>query len=160
MSAPKNNTAAALTATDLIMIEKWVRLADSIGFPKSYAQIYGLCFISKQAVSAQDCVDKLQISRSSAGQGLKLLKELGAIKSEFSLGSRVERYSIEPDLGVLIKSIVDGKIAPAFESFFNDIESSANQLSTQDEGAFIINRLKKLERWHSKFDTARQWLAQ
>ncbi len=152
------DTRSTLSQTELNMIEKWVRLADSIGFPRSYAQIYGLCFISKDPICAQDCVDLLQISRSSAGQGLRILKDFGAIRSVFLLGSRVERFSIEPDLGVFIKSFVEGKIAPAFDSFFQDMEASREQIASEKHNAFLTSRVRKLERWRSKLRRARKWL--
>ncbi len=139
------------------MVENWVRLADSIGFPRSYAQIYGFLFISSKPVSAQDCVDMLKISRSSAGQGLKVLRDLGAIRATFDLGARREEFVIEPDLGVLIKAVLDGKLLPAFEEFFNSIESLESELDPRKH-QFQLRRIEKLHRWKGKLGSARKWL--
>ncbi|MCH8474835.1 MAG: transcriptional regulator [Opitutales bacterium] len=138
-----------LTSAELETIAAWVMLAETLGIPRSYAQIYGLCFISPRPVTAVDCVEKLKMSRSSVGQGLKVLRELGAIRSQFALGSRSESFAIEPDLGVLLQSVLGGKIVPAFQQFFEKMETVAGNQSNDLEG-IPIARVEKLRRWRKK----------
>jgi DNA-binding transcriptional regulator GbsR (MarR family) len=154
---PVDAPARTLTPAELGMIEHWVQLADTLGFPKSLAQIYGLIFTSKIPVTAQDCVDALKISRSSAGQGLKALKDIGAIRSAFELGARREAFAIEPDLGVVIQSMLKGRVVPAFDLFFAQIESIEHELHPQKD-AFLTSRIKKLQRWRTKFSHIQKWL--
>lgn len=135
-----------------------MQLADSLGLPKSLTQIYALIFASKHPVTAQDCVEALKISRSSAGQGLKALRDMGAIRPSLELGSRREAFVIEPDFGVLIRSIVRNKIAPAFDAFFAQIEPLEKSLAPQTD-AFLVRRFQKLNRWRTKFDHAQTWLS-
>lgn len=157
MSKTLEGPLPPLSGDALAMIEQWVRLADAVGFPRSYAQIYGFLFVSNKPVNAQDCVEALKISRSSAGQGLKVLRDLGAIRSNFELGGRAETFSIEPDLGVLVKSVLDGKLLPAFDTFFGEMGRLESQLNPSKDG-FQINRIQKLNRWRSKLGKARKWL--
>jgi DNA-binding transcriptional regulator GbsR (MarR family) len=140
------------------MIQQWVILADSLGIPRSYAQIYGLCFVSQKPVSAQDCVDRLKISRSSAGQGLRLLREIGAIRSCMVLGSRVETFKIEPDLGRFIRSLLSVKVAPAFDGFFKQLDVLQQASQNSENATFLVGRFKKLQRWRNKLAQAHQWL--
>jgi len=127
-------------------IEPWVRLADDLGVPRSLGQLYGFLFLSESAQSAQECAEQLMISRSSAGQGLRMLKELGAIKSTFILGERSERFVIEPDLGVLLRRVLEGRLAPAFSRFFR---STKIQLG-ESKNKFHQERLQKINRWEVK----------
>jgi DNA-binding transcriptional regulator GbsR (MarR family) len=145
-----------LTPAQLAMVESWVQLADSLGLPKSSAQIYGLIFISKPPISAQDCVDALKISRSSAGQGLKALRDIGAIRPAFELGARREAFVIEPDLGVVIQGIAKARIVPAFETFFARVDT----LEQPDNAPspFLLNRIQKLHRWRTKLGRIKKWL--
>ena len=136
----------------------WVELADSIGVPRSIGQLYGVLFMAGRAMSAQECADVLKISRSSAGQGLKVLKEYGAIKSVFELGERCERYAIEPDLGVLIQSVLRGKLAPAFDMFFSKMNAIGDSMEGSDSSGVLLSRIRKLERWKCKFSEAQEWL--
>ncbi|MCC5788789.1 MAG: transcriptional regulator [Opitutales bacterium] len=144
-----NSDSQILSSTELETIAAWVMLAETLGIPRSYAQIYGLCFISPRPVTAVDCVEKLKMSRSSVGQGLKVLRELGAIRPQFALGSRSESFAIEPDLGVLLQSVLGGKIAPAFQQFFERMEAIENSQKSDLEG-FPRARIEKLRRWRKK----------
>ncbi len=146
-----------LTPAELGFIQSWMQLADSLGLPKSLAQMYALIFASKRPVSAQDCVDALKISRSSAGQGLKVLRDMGAIRPALELGARREAFVIEPDLGVLIRGILRNKIAPAFETFFSQIAPLEKDLDPE-KNKFLISRFQKLQRWRGKIGMATQWL--
>ena len=55
--------------------------------PKSVGQIYGLLFASPEPLSFSDIVERLDISKGSASQGLQLLRALGAINLAGSLKS-------------------------------------------------------------------------
>lgn len=142
---------APLDPAQVAMIGKLVELADNLGVPRSLAQIYGLLFTSSLPLDAQACADLLQISRSSAGQGLRTLKDLGAIRSTFELGNRSEHYAIEPDLGVLLKSVLEGRLIPAFQKFFNGVESIRTLPSSQMT-PFLKDRIEKLHRWEKKLE--------
>lgn len=134
---------------DVSELAPWVELADRLGVSRSLGQLYGLLFMVGSPLSAQDCVDALVISRSSAGQGLKALKELGAIKSHFKAGDRSERFIVEPDLGVFITKILEGRLMPAFAAFF-----AAMQSARETSGAVSLDRFQKLDRWQTKLVAA------
>jgi hypothetical protein len=55
-------------------------LVQVLGVPKSVGQIYGLLYASLEPLSFSDIVERLEISKGSASQGLQLLRSLGAIK--------------------------------------------------------------------------------
>lgn len=126
-----------------------MELADRLGVSRSLGQLYGLLFMANCPLSAQACVEALTISRSSAGQGLKILKEFGAIKSHFRTGDRSERFVIEPDLGVFLTKVLDGRLVPAFVSFF-----SAMQSVRSESGVTDLDRFRKLDRWEKKLGDA------
>lgn len=48
--------------------------------PRSVGQIYGLLYASAEPLSFSDIVERLEISKGSASQGLQWLRSLGAIK--------------------------------------------------------------------------------
>ena len=130
-------------------LQPWVELADRLGVPRSLGQLYGLLFISDTPLSAQDCAYQLYISRSSAGQGLKQLKELGAIRADFRLGDRAERFVIEPDLGIFVSRILEGRLLPAFTDFFKAFHKNEGfNLQISDA------RKDKLLRWEDKIGSA------
>lgn len=157
MNNPSQAPETKLPATQVDMLAEWVRLADSVGFPRSYAQIYGFLFLSRTPVTAQDCVEKLKISRSSAGQGMRVLRDLGAIRPHFELGTRAEAFTVEPDLGIMVRSMVESRLMPAFDQFFNAMAELENNLDPKKE-AYEINRIAKLNRWGQKLNRLRRWI--
>jgi hypothetical protein len=58
----------------------FVDAADVLGVPKSVAAIYGMCFASADALSFADIADRLDISQGSISQGLRVLREIGALR--------------------------------------------------------------------------------
>jgi DNA-binding transcriptional ArsR family regulator len=49
------------------------------GVPKSVVQIYGLLYATPDPLSFSDIVERLDISKGSASQGLQFLRSLGAV---------------------------------------------------------------------------------
>jgi len=93
----------------------WVQVSDLLDYPRSVGQIFGLIFLSETPLSADDFVRRLNISRSGAGQGLKALQDIGAIKSAHQLTSRKEHFQMQTDLGVLVKLLLNARILPKLE---------------------------------------------
>jgi hypothetical protein len=61
-------------------IELFAEVVYALGLPRSIGQIYGLLYASPAPLSFSDIVERLDISKGSASQGLQLLRSLGAIK--------------------------------------------------------------------------------
>ena len=131
------------------IISFWVQLAAVLGYPRSIGEIFGLIFLSEAPLSADDLVDRLGISRSGAGQGLKALLDIGAIKPVHVLATRKEHYQTQTDLGVLVKLLLNARILPKLEEL-------AQQRATLDAAvraqgpAHLVQRFDKLDRWRSK----------
>ena len=51
------------------------------GLPKSVGEIYGLLYASKAPLSMDDLIGKLDISKGSASQGLKILRSINAVSN-------------------------------------------------------------------------------
>lgn len=62
------------------MVSFFIDAADMLGVPKSVAAIYGICFASPEPLSFSDINERLDISSGSISQGLRVLREVGALK--------------------------------------------------------------------------------
>ena len=56
----------------------FAEIVQLFGIPKSVGQIYGLLYASYQPLGFTSIVERLEISKGSASQGLHLLRTLGA----------------------------------------------------------------------------------
>ena len=131
------------------LITFWVQVRSLLGYPRSVGEIFGLIFISPAPLSADDIVEKLNMSRSGAGQGLKALQDIGAIKPAHQLASRKEHYQMQTDLGVLIKLLLNARILPKLEELAQQRATLDATVRAQGP-AHLIQRFDKLDRWRGK----------
>ena len=125
-----------------------VKLCFILGLPKSIGLIYGAVFVSTRPIEAREICKNLKISRGSVSQGLKFLKELGAIRSEGLNDNRAEHFVTEDHLRKAVEIFVTKKIAPAFEELGEEVvrlEKDPN-LSLPTE---LKEKLETIRRWHS-----------
>ena len=125
-----------------------VKLCAIMGLPKSVGLIYGAVFVSVRPIEAGDICKKLKISRGSVSQGLKFLRELGAIRVEGENGNRAEHFVTEDHLRKAVETFVTKKIGPAFEELGDEVvrlEKDPN-LSLPKE---LKEKLETIRRWHS-----------
>ena len=90
-----SNQIDILDEWEIAVIDLFLNAANSFGLPKSYGQIYGLLFCRNKSLSMDEVMKLLQISKGSASQGLRALRQLGAISSVFEPGDRKEKFVAE-----------------------------------------------------------------
>jgi DNA-binding transcriptional regulator GbsR (MarR family) len=127
----------------------WVEVADLIGVSHSIAEAYAVIFLAAQPLNADDIVSKLRVSRSGAGQALKQLSEMGAIRPSTGVQSRKDHYELQTDLGVLVRLFLNSRMLPRIEELSRRRADLAAQ--AQQSGAeHLISRFEKLDRWGAK----------
>ena len=145
--APASSAAAA--EQERAILSFWVHVSDLLGYPRSVGQIFGLIFLSENPLSADDLVRRLGISRSGAGQGLKALQDIGAIKSAHQLTSRKEHFQMQTDLGVLVKLLLNARVLPQLEELSQ--QRKTLDLAIRENGpAHLVQRFDQLDRWRGK----------
>lgn len=121
-----------------------------MGLPKSIGEIYGLLFISQEALSLDDLVERLTISKGSASQGLKFLRNLGALEMEER--ERKTFYSPVMNLKSLVGGFIKGEVMPHMESGKEKLKKMKGVFDKEVEGdaaleEFYEDRYEKLDRW-------------
>ena len=140
------------------------------GVPKSVGQIYGVLYASPEPLSFSDIVERLDISKGSASQGLQLLRSLGAILeadcaspstsnlngSGASGTPRATRVVYAPELSLrqLVTGVLRERIAPmatAGTDRLKRLKMLAEE--TPANSKFYLGRAKQLETWRKRFTT-------
>lgn len=124
-----------------------VRLCLLLGLPKSIGLIYGAVFVSPKPLEAGQICRKLKISRGSVSQGLRFLKELGAIRSEGLNGGRAEHFVAEDHLRAAIENFLIQKVSPAMEEIGHEIGRLERTLA-DGSSQHLSAKLEMLRRWH------------
>lgn len=77
--SPEKDGVSVARAFEQECVGFFAEVVHIFGVPKSVGQIYGILYASPLPLSFSDIVEKLEISKGSASQGLALLRSLGAI---------------------------------------------------------------------------------
>src|SRR6056300_1188699 len=120
---------------EVAVIDLFLNAANSFGLPKSYGQIYGLLFCRDQSLSTDEVMKLLEISKGSASQGLRALRQLGAVSSVFEPGDRKERFFAEIRLRKLVGGFLREQADPHLEkgtARLKQIESLVNDTEDVD----------------------------
>jgi len=125
-----------------------VKLCVILGLPKSIGLIYGAVFVSTRPIEAREICKKLKISRGSVSQGIKFLRELGAIRVEGQIGNRAEHFVVEDHLRKAVETFVTKKIGPAFDELGEEVmrlEKDPNLNLAQE----LREKLETIRRWNN-----------
>lgn len=131
-----------------------------LGLPKSLGGIYGLLYISNEALSLDDVIDRLDISKGSASQGLRFLRNLGAVSPLPRNGERREYFTAVVELKKLVAGFIDSELKPQVGSGLEksrNVELSLEALRSQglvdDQLAeHLGERVGRLNQWHRRAD--------
>ena len=143
----------SLSELEQQVIDVFVDGVKVLGMPKSLGEIYGLLFLSQHPLSLDDVVTKLSLSKGSASQGIRMLRELGAVKEANANGGRRTLYQPDVDLKRLVGGFIREQVRPHLESGkgkVNELLKVANQEDDKELKKFYRVRLQKLEAWMSR----------
>jgi DNA-binding transcriptional regulator GbsR (MarR family) len=142
------------------IIERFVDLAQMLGIPKSVGQIYGLLFCSPAPLTFNDIVEQLNISKGSASQGLRLLRDLGAVHLVYKTGERKDLYQAETGLRELAHGFLRNQIVPRLKDGDQKLEYILRESErNQTASPHLTARLKQLREWHRKFQKLLPWVS-
>jgi HTH-type transcriptional regulator, glycine betaine synthesis regulator len=143
----------SLSPLERQVIDVFVDGVKVLGLPKSLGEIYGLLFFSPQALSLDDVVNKLKLSKGSASQGLRTLRELGAVREATNHNSRRTLYEPDVDLKRLVGGFIREQVRPHIDSGRSKVTKLIKHAGQEEDAQlqkFYRLRLKKLDGWMSR----------
>ena len=145
--------SSALSAWETSMVDVFVRAAGLIGLPRSIGEIYGLLFCAKEALTFDQLAERLQISKGSVSQGLKVLRQLGAVKLHYVHGSRRDHYEPELSMKRLVRGFIKDQFEPHLVSGSQRLDNVNTQIQEETDEALrehALNRLGTLRSWQQR----------
>ena len=146
---------------ELAVVDLFLNAASSFGLPKSYGQIYGLLFCRDQSLAMDEVMKLLQISKGSASQGLRALRQLGAVSSVFEPGDRKERFVAEIRLRKLVGGFLREQADPHLDKGvgrLKQIEALLENLEGAESLQRGIRKHEILSGWHRQMSRLLPWL--
>ena len=143
---------ADLVAFESSVVDFFVDAADLLGVPKSVAAIYGVVFASPQPLSFAEIETRLDISKGSISQGLRVLREVGALKEVSKPEDRAERFTPDLEMRKLIGRFLEQRLQKQLDSGkarLTGLNRSIPDLEP-DDAETLRQRVKQLQSWHDK----------
>jgi HTH-type transcriptional regulator, glycine betaine synthesis regulator len=154
-SAERPNGAAPngqLSPIEAEAIGLFVQLSRMMGQPKSFAEVYGLLFISTRPVPVEDLVERLGTSRGSADRALRFLRKAGLLRMVYVPGDRRMHYEAVAEPRHMVMGVVRDQILPQLANAENRIDRLAEvvrKLPGEQKGQ-LSDRVARLQRWGRK----------
>jgi DNA-binding transcriptional regulator GbsR (MarR family) len=138
-----------LDPVEVDVIHLFVQFSRALGQPRSVAEIYGLLFVSHQPLAMDTLIERLNLSKGSASQGLKYLQDLGAVRTVYIAGERRTHYEAVAELRNLAGRFLRQQVATHFEGSearLDRIAVHAQKLSGEQR-KHVHSRVKLLRSW-------------
>ncbi len=126
-------------------IQSWGTLGSSWGINRTMAQIHALLLISPDALSAEDIMGELQISRGNANMNIRALIDWGLVYKELKPGERREFFVAEKEMWEVVKRIITERKKRELEpmlKLLDDLSSVEGEGPEAEEFAEIIKEIK------------------
>jgi len=112
-------------------IEAWGKLGSEWGINRTMAQVHALLLISPEALTTEDIMERLKISRGNANMTLRDLIDWGLVEKEHKQGERKEYFFAEKDIWNVARQVAAERkkreLDPMIKilSELNDVEGDA-----------------------------------
>lgn len=144
-----DSEAPGLGAFQRESVDIFVRAAVAFSLPKSVGQIYGLLFASEDPLSLDDITVVLGSSRAGTFEGLRWLRQVGAVEGVHLPGVRKEYFRANLNLRKLAAGFLRIRIEPHLENGHDHLARLRESVAKRGAASeFESARAAQLERWH------------
>ena len=148
----KQERSASVVGFEEAVVDFFVDAADLLGVPKSVAVLYGIVFASPQPLSFADIEARGTLSKGSVSQGLRVLREMGAIKEVSAPADRSELFTPDLEMRRLIQRFLEQRLEKqlaAGKSRLGDLQCALPNLE-KSHAETLRSRIEQLQSWHEK----------
>lgn len=134
------------------MVDFFVEAAAVLSVPRSLAALYGLLFASAQPLSFADIEARLDLSKGSISQGLRVLRNIGAIREVSTPADRAELFTPDTEMRKIIAHFLESRVEQQLSNAQSQFKELGKALSAYSNGEqkILKQRVKKLEAWNAK----------
>lgn len=141
----------ALSEQELKFVNTWGILGSNWGINKTMAQLHALLMISDKALSTEDMMDSLSISRGNANMNIRALVEWGLVEKELVAGDRKDYYSAKKDIWVVARQIANQRRKRELDPVISALQS-LKQDKDVDKNSELGKRITDIEDFALKVD--------
>ena len=104
---PEKTKPKPMPRVRLELVDIFGRMAQSLSFPRSVGEIYGLLYLARAPMSAPEICEALSISKGSVSTGTRQLLTLGFIRKVWLQEERKDYFEAVLELGEMVRTAYD-----------------------------------------------------
>lgn len=147
-----NGRSEGVISFEAGIVDFFVEAAAVFSVRRSEAAIYGLLFASAQPLSFAEISARLDLSNGSISQGLRALREIGAIREVSSAADRAEIFTPDTEMRQIIVHFLESRVDGQLKAGSAKLDALRPSLRAYagEEQKILKERVKKLEAWNAK----------
>lgn len=134
-------------------IQSWGALGSSWGINRTMAQIHALLLISPEALSAEEIMEELQISRGNANMNIRALIDWGLVFKELKPGERKEFFIAEKDMWEVVKNIIIQRKKRELEPMLRVLDEISSVDPESEEAEEFVEIIREIKLFSNKADS-------
>ncbi|HLH24318.1 MAG TPA: transcriptional regulator [Chloroflexota bacterium] len=87
-------------------VQQWGDMASLWGVSAAVGRIHGLLYVTGRALTAEEIMERLQLSRGAVSMGLRALMAWGTVRRHHLPGQRKQYFVAEPDPWTWLKRVI------------------------------------------------------
>ena len=133
-------------------IQTWARLGTEWGINRTMAQVHALLLVTERALSTDDVMDELSISRGNANINLRELMNWNLVYRELVAGERKEYFRAEKDVWEVAKRISRERKKREIEPLIRELSQLEKVDENTVEAKQFVKTVTSLHGFASKVD--------
>lgn len=141
--------------------QTWGTIGSAWGIPRSMAQIHALLLANKEALSTEDVMETLQLSRGNVNSNIRELINWKLVNKVHKIGERREFFTAQTDIMGMAQNIVQERKKRELEPVLALLEElkKANLKGEKDEVEHFKKLVKDLDEFILQLDQLSEiWL--
>jgi len=133
-------------------IQTWGTLGSNWGINRTMAQIHALLLISPKALSAEEIMEQLKISRGNTNMNVRALMDWGLVFKELKAGERREFFYAEKDMWKVAMQVVKERRKRELEPILGTVSELKKVKDDSPEGQQFESTIAELDSVIAKAD--------
>jgi len=133
------------------LMDSMGRITSFWGFSKIMGQLYGLLYLSPKPLTLDEMAESLAISKGNVSINIRALERWSMVRAVWIKGDRKDYYEAETDFWKIVKGVLREREKKEFDLALDSVSRllqksvTAQKTAKNEETAFAVDRLKKLE---------------
>jgi DNA-binding transcriptional regulator GbsR (MarR family) len=127
------------------------------GINRTVGQIYAVLYISREALTADDIVERLGVSRSNVSMGLKELQSWRLVKLEHRPGDRREFFSAPEDVWQIFRTLAEERQRREVDPTLSMLRDALLETAGSAEDVYAQERMRRM---HELIEQITDWFAE